>query len=231
MGNQRDALPFAAIAAFAILAPFAVIALVFVGLITLTAAAEKRLVWPYVPAAWAVPGSIPGLNAYAQVAGSAATEMGFVWTGAFGDGKGKLYKLRYNFLLSPERDVFALAGNGSTASVPAQSTWLYTLLKDSRAVATVDSQSAVETDLTGLTSSALAAGVGFFALVAAHRRRTASCAVRPFAADPLGELRAFRQSRTGWVRSKTVSGDKPFSVKTEITERCQCSGLSARPLT
>jgi hypothetical protein len=100
--------------------------------------------------------------------------------------------------------------------VPAQSTWLYTLLKDSRAVATVDSQSAVETDLTGLTSSALAAGVGFFALVAA---------------DPLGELRAFRQSRTGWVRSKTVSGDKPFSVKTEITERCQCSGLSARPLT
>ncbi len=192
-----ETLHFAGIAIFVVLAPFVVIALVFVGLITLTAALEKRLVWPYVPEGLAVPGSMPGLNAYAQVAGSAATEMGFVWIGAFGDGKGKLYKLRYNFFLSPERDIVALVGNGTMASVPSQSTWLYTLQEDGRAVATVDSQSAVETDLTGLTNSALAAGVGFYTLVMAHRRRTASCAARLFSpTDPLSELRAFRQSRT-----------------------------------
>ena len=180
------------IAVFLILLPA-----LFIGLITLTAALEKRLVWPYVPEALAAPESIPALNSYSHVAGSAATEMGFLWIGAFGDGKGKLYKLRYNFFLSPERDIVALVGNGSMASVPTQSTWLYTLLAEGRAIATVDSQSAVETDLSGLTNSALAPGVGFFALVAAQRRRTASCVVQPFSlSDPLSELWAFRQNRT-----------------------------------
>ena len=171
--------------------------LFFLALITLTAALEKRLVWPYVPEALALPESIPALNSYGNVAGSAATEMGFLWVGAFGDGKGKLYRIRYNFFLSPTGDILALVGNGTMASVPTQSTWLYTILADGRAVATVDSQNAMETDLSGQTNSALAAGVGFFALVSAQRRRTASCAVQPFSlSDPLSELRAFRQNRT-----------------------------------
>lgn len=173
------------------------IPLLLIGLITLTAAKEKRLVWPYVPEALAAPESLPALNSYSHVAGSAATEMGFLWVGAFGDGKGKLYRIRYNFFLSPTGDILALVGNGAVASVPTQSTWLYTLLEDGRAVVTVDSQSAAETDLAGVTNSALAAGVGFFALVNAQRRRTAPCAVRPFSlSDPLTELRALRQNRT-----------------------------------
>ena len=211
-------------ALYLVVLPIVGIALFFIVVITLTAAVEKRLVWPYVPEALAPLESLPPLNAYAHVAGSAATEMGFHWIGAFGDGKGKLYKLRYNFFLSPERDILALVGNGTMASVPTQSTWLYSLREDGRAVATVDSQSAVETDLTGLTNSALAAGVGFYALVMAHRRRTASCAVQPFSlTDPLGELRAFRQSRTERL---CVLGEASFLDATRTGWRYTAKGAA-----
>ena len=171
--------------------------LFFLGLITVTAMLEKRLVWPYVPEAAAAPDSMPELDSYAHVAGSAATEAGFVWLGAFGDGKGKLYKVRYNFFLSPGGDVLAIVGNGTVASVPVRSTGMYSLLADGRSVATVDAAGSAETDLSGTTDCALAAGAGFYALLTAQRRRTASAgaAVRVFGADPLLEYRAFRQGR------------------------------------
>lgn len=179
--------------------PVLIIAVLSLIMITLVSAIEKRLVWPYVPEKDAPPASLPVMNTYATVAASAATEAGFSWLGTFADGKGKLYHLRYDFFLSPTRDVLAIVGTGTMASVPMQTTWLSTLLADGKCLVTVDHQNGVETDLAGIAESALAEGLGFFALVNAHRARVAlaSGSVQPFSeADPLGNLKSYRQNRT-----------------------------------
>lgn len=180
-----------------IILPFLAIATFFVVLITLVSAVEKRLVWPYVPESLASPENLPPMQSYTMVAGSAATEAGMIWIGTFADGKGKLYKLRYNFFASPTGDVLALVGEGTVASVRTRSTWLYTLLPGGRGLVTVDSQSAMETDLTGMSTSLLVPGVGFYALLRAHRARTAAAGVLvPFSStDPLGDFKTSRAAR------------------------------------
>ena len=179
--------------------------LVFLGImlvslvgITLTASLERRLAWPYVPAADSPPDRLPPPNAYAGWASAAAAEAGFTWIGAFADGKGKLYRLRYDFFRSPTGDVLALVGAGTMASIQVQTTWLYSRLAGGRCLVTFDSQTGAETDLAGLTEGALVENLGFAGQLAAHRARVgaASQACEPFgASDPLADLRAFRQTR------------------------------------
>ncbi len=182
---------------FAIAVIPVVIGLVSLVVITLISALEKRLVWPYVPEQELPPGRVPAANSYAMVAGSAAAEAGFVWMGTYGDGKGKVYHVRYEFFVSPTGDVLALIGTGTLASIPVQTTSLYTLLADGRCLTTTDNQSSVDMDLTGMTEGKLAAGIGFFALLQMHRARAASAPVKLFTApNPLTELRAYRRDRT-----------------------------------
>jgi len=166
--------------------------------ITLVSALEKRLVWPYIPASDIPPEGCPPPTPYALEAAAAATTAGFTWLGTFADGKGKLYRLRYDFFQSPEGDVLALVGTGTVASVPVQTTWLYTLFAGGRCLVTVDHQSGGETDLAGLAEESLIADRGFMGQVAAHQARiqAGSQTVMRFAeADPLAALRAYRQGR------------------------------------
>lgn len=179
--------------------------LIFIGIavvslvgITLTASLERRLAWPYVPVAEMPPDRLPPPNSYAGWASAAAAEAGFSWRGAFADGKGKLYRLRYDFFRSPDGDVLALVGAGTMASIPVQTTWLYSRLAGGRCLVTFDSQTGAETDLAGLTDGALVERLGFAGQLAAHRARVgaASQPCEPFdAADPLADLRIFRQAR------------------------------------
>ena len=166
--------------------------------ITLVSALEKRLVWPYVPVGAVPPECCPPPNTYAHEAAAVAAAARFTWLGTFADGKGKLYRLRYDFFRSPEGDVLALVGAGTMASVPVQTTWLYTLLADGRCLVTVDHQNGGETDLAGLAEEALIAGRGFMGQAAAHYARVeaASSPATQFAdSDPLAVLRAYRQGR------------------------------------
>lgn len=182
---------------------------------------EKRLVWPYMPledSASGAPVAIhgdpanpyavvlatpdapwPPLTVYAARAFECALSIGFLALGTFRDGKGRLYKVRYDFYLSPERDVLALVGSGTIASIPLNNTWLFTLLADGRCLRIVDTQPGSETDLAGLADEALITQVDFQELVARHRGRVAA-SFTPAAAyddkDPLGDHRDFLMRRT-----------------------------------
>lgn len=166
--------------------------------ITLISGLERRLVWPYVPAADVPPERCPPPTPYAQAASEAAAAAGFTWLGPFADGKGKLYRLRYDFYLSPEQNVVALVGTGAMASVPVQNIWLFTLLADGHCLVTVDQPTGSETDLAGLSEEALITGRGFAGQLAAHQVRLAATdrPIIPFAGpDPLAAFRAYRQAR------------------------------------
>ena len=184
---------------------FVVIFLVSLVATTLTASLEKRLVWPYVPEADAPPDRLPPPNSYAMVAGSAATEAGFLYVGTFAGGKGKLYRMRYDFLLSPTGDTLVLIGTGTIASLTVRATRLFTLLTDGGYVITVDKPTEAEPDLAGLADTALAAEVGFFVLLTTHRARVAlkSSQVKTFSMiNPLADLRTCLENRT--QRMKTL---------------------------
>ena len=140
----------------------------------------------------------PAPSPYADEMSSAAAAALFTWPGTFADGKGKLYRLRYDFFRSPTGDVLALVGTGTMASITMRTTWLYTLLADGRCLVTFDSPAGGQVDLTGITQESLVEHRGFNGLPAAHRARVADAGpVRPFSdTDPLRDLRAFRQGRT-----------------------------------
>ncbi len=166
--------------------------------ITLVAALEKRMLWPYVAPDTLAPEFFPLPNSYAHTIAAAAGEAGFTWLGAYAHGAGKLYKVRYDFYLAPERDVLALVGTGALASIAVQTTSLITLLEDGRSLVTVDHQNGIETDLAGLALDALVVGLGFAGQLAAHRTRLlsiASPAMLMDGPDPLAALLAFRQRR------------------------------------
>ncbi len=166
--------------------------------ITLVAALEKRMLWPYVSPDSLAPEFFPPPNSYAHTVAAAAGEAGFTWMGAYAHGAGKLYKVRYDFYLAPERDVLAVVGTGTMASIAVQSTSLTTLLEEGRSLVTVDHQNVAETDLAGMAQDALVAGLGFAGQLAAHRKRlaaVASAAILMDGPDPLAALRAFRQRR------------------------------------
>lgn len=176
---------------------FVVMALCLV-FVTLVAALEKRMLWPYVAPDTLAPEFFPAPNAYADTVAGAAGEAGFTWLGAYAHGAGKLYKVRYDFYLAPERDVLAVVGTGALASVAVKSTSQITLVEDGRSFVTVDNQGSAETDLAGLSQDALVVGLGSAGQLAAHRNRLLAVASQPIlmdGPDPLAALRAFRQRR------------------------------------
>lgn len=181
---------------------------------------EKRLVWPYIPleeeaavprrtdfdptnpyAAGAAGSDLADLplSRYAATAREFALSMGFVHVGGFRDGKGRIYKVRYDFYLSPERDVLALVGGGAIATIPLIGTWLFTRLTDGRCLRTVDAPPASEMDIAGMADEALIPGVDFAELVARHRGRLAASFARGAnydERDPLADHRDFNIRRT-----------------------------------
>jgi hypothetical protein len=106
-------------------------------------ALERRLVWPYGEIGEDDPGA-PAAMAYHVLVADHAKALGFAGAGAYRDLKGRLYRVRYEFWLSPERDVLAMVGAGTVARIPVAATWLFTPLADGRAVVSVDQQSGME---------------------------------------------------------------------------------------
>jgi hypothetical protein len=130
---------------------------------------ERRLVWPYVPD----DGKVPATR-YTTAAAGAAQGLGFTPLGAFRDGKGRMYRIRYELWIAPGRDALLLVGGGSLAGIPVDGSWLFTRLGNGRCLATLDDEKGSEYDLAGLTQEAVHSGVPLAALLDAHRQRVAS---------------------------------------------------------
>jgi hypothetical protein len=182
---------------------------------------ERRLVWPYVPLV--VRGTHPqeeGITAdprsqrvtaagpdgdvllptdEAVEANDTAQALGFKPCGVFRDGKGKIYRIRYDFWLAPGADILTIVGGGTLLGIPFRSVWMHTRLADGRCLLTFSGQTAGEPDLTNLTVQKALHTVDFLTLLTHHRERTeaSEVPVLPFAqGDPLADLRDFRARRT-----------------------------------
>jgi hypothetical protein len=113
--------------------------------------------------------------------------------------------VRYDFWISPERDVLVNVGCGTVIGIAVDARWLYTRLQDGRLVLTLTDQSASEYDLSGQRIEALVTTMTFDQLLAAHRERVRgqfSPAV-PYGPDPLKD---HRDSVIQRVESLTRSG-------------------------
>jgi hypothetical protein len=147
---------------------------------------EKRLVWPYVPAENA---STPATS-YMTAAASAAQSLGFAPCGVFRDGKGAMYKIRYDLWLTQERDALLLVGGGTMAGIPVDGSWLFSRLSNGRCLATLDNEAGSEYDLAGLIQEAVHPRASLEKLLYAHRSAVAvaEAPALPYS-DPAGEHR------------------------------------------
>jgi hypothetical protein len=134
---------------------------------------EKRLVWPYLPAE---PATTPA-TAYMKAIASAAQSAGFVPCGVFRDGKGSMYKIRYELWLAPERDALLLVGGGRMAGIPVDASWLFTRLSNGRCIATLDNEAGSEFDLAGVIDEAVHPRAPLETLLQIHRRAVAAAEV------------------------------------------------------
>src|SRR5262245_61539442 len=185
----------------------------FIGLVLLTVVVamwEKRVVWYFLPvdrttgkptpldphnpyAASGIPlPQVPPPSVDASQANSAMQTMGFTFLGTHGDAKGAKYHVRYDFWVSPERDVLVNVGCGTIIGINVDARWLYTRLQDGRTIVTVSDQSASEYDLTGQRVEALINAISFQQLLTAHRKRVKAqfSLPRPYGPDPLKDLQA-----------------------------------------
>lgn len=137
----------------------------------------------------------PAETPYASAINRAAAGLGFRYLGPYRDGKGRLYRIRYDLWLSADREAIAVVGGGTLAGIPLLATWLHTRFADDRRIVTTDNQAAMNADLSGLSSWALVANADLDELLRRHRLRAAE-AVPPvvaFAADdPYGDFLAYR---------------------------------------
>lgn len=214
-GQQR---PMIANTFFGFLACLLLMNVVLLVLVVLAGLWEKRPVWPYVrvdePAGAMVTPRRDDTNPYAPghigksdalltdyVAGRnrVAEALGFEPLGVFRDGKGRIYRIRYDFWRSQVGDVLAIIGGGTLAFIPVHNTWLFTRLTDGRCLLTLDTKLASESDPTGLTNAAVISRADLHDLLDYHRRRLAAepVPILPYSkADPLRDHREFLTRRS-----------------------------------
>jgi hypothetical protein len=163
---------------------------------------EKRMVWPYEPCE---EHEAPPPTAYARLVNRMAEEQGFCHLAITRDGRGNIYKLRYDLWLSPDREVFAVVGSGTMAAIPYQVTWLFTKLVDGRVVVTVDHTAGVSSDLTGQWSYSLLLHADFPELLVRHRARLSAemTPAEPYSEDdPLADHMALRAAQADQLEAK-----------------------------
>ena len=78
---------------------------------------EKQLVWPYVPCD---DHELPPPNDYSRLMNRMAEGQEFRHLATTRHGGGKLYKVRYDLRLSPDREVLAVIGSGTMAAIAYQ---------------------------------------------------------------------------------------------------------------
>ena len=138
---------------------------------------EKRPVQPYyVPAV----GEEYDLTPDAARSSAEAKALGYQFGGMCHDGKGKLYKVRYDFWLAPDHSTLAVIGGGKVAGIAVNGIWLYSRLSDGRILDTTNEIG--EQDISGAEEQQTWAKFGFRALVEKHTLRLTS-PVEPFSPD------------------------------------------------
>jgi hypothetical protein len=204
--------------------PVAVIALLAVAFLAisflpgfLAALFEKRMVWPYQRASEfknAPPPATRGstsnpyappskqdhvaITSYANATCRKLEAQGFSYQDVYYDRRRGIYKLRFDFWLSPDRFVLAMVGGGTLAGIPLSGTCLFTRLADGHCLLTIDEPKSQDSDPSGLTIQKIVTHADLSELIAQHRERVSESESPglPYSARAaLEEHRAFRTRR------------------------------------
>jgi hypothetical protein len=205
--------------------PLAVIALLVLAFFAisflpgfLAALFEKRMVWPYQAASefqndqvaeresattsnpYAPPSKQDrvAITSYSHATCLKLESLGCSYQGVFYDRRRGLYKLRYDFWLSPDRLVLALVGGGALAGIPVSGTCLFTRIEDGHCFLTIDEPKSQDSDPSGLTLQKIVTHADLEDLIAQHRGRlieSGSVGVPYSARTPLEDHHAFRTRR------------------------------------
>lgn len=167
--------------------------------------AEKRLVWPYVAAD---EGSTRATS-YLTKTATAAEALGFLRLGVFRDGKGRIYKIRYELWCAPHGEALLLMGGGSVGGIPLDGSWVFTRLVNGRCILSIDNEAGREHDPTGLIEETVYPKRSLDALLAWHREAVARAATPalPYA-DAVAEHRDLLNRR---IRALVDGGHAAFS--------------------
>jgi hypothetical protein len=196
-----------------LLIPLGILALMFGFFLLVVGAAlwEKRHIVVY---GLPEPGQeLPATN-YAQQANAIASQLGFEHYGTFHHGKGGIYRVRYDFWLSPDRLIIMLVGGGKIAAMPADAVWLATSLSDGRYLVSTDFPG--EADLSGLVELEIQRDVGIVFIADRHRYRIKSSPVPaiPFSREPIGD---YLQMRKRQVERMVERGDARYLDVEQMT--------------
>ena len=155
---------------------FGIVGVMFVAVVAACLWEKRPVQLYYVPAE----GEEYKPSAVAEVANRDAKRLGFIHGGLCHDGKGKLYRVRYDFWLSPDHSMLAVIGSGSIARIPVNGIWLWSRMKDGRIFCTTNEIG--EQEICGLVEQRTWAKYSFEELLAKHEPRL-SDEVEPFPTD------------------------------------------------
>jgi hypothetical protein len=159
---------------FRLILSLSIIAFFFVAIIA-ASLWEKRPVQPYyVPAE----GDEYEPSAEAEEANKEAQEAGYQHGGLCHDGKGRLYRVRYDFWIAPNQCTLAIVGSGTVARVPVNGVSLYSHAAGGRVLWTTNNKG--EQDISGVTEPDAWPKLSFTRLLAKHNHRLAKSRAQPF---------------------------------------------------
>ena len=162
---------------------------------------ERRLIWPYEPIIEGATDSeavkrLPR-SAFVNKIGDGLESCDFEFVETCQDAKGRAYRIKYEFWVSPDRTILTIVGGGKLIGIPVQSIWLYSRLADGHCLLTVTDQNASELDPTGITKEVLVATTNLAVALRRHQNRLAKAKskVLHYSNDPLQDHLEYRFRR------------------------------------
>lgn len=139
---------------------------------------ERRPVQPYI-----LP---PADNVYEPTAtaaaeNSVAESLGYKHSGAVHDGKGRLYRVRYDIWVSPDSRTLLVIGGGTVASFPVDGVWLWSRNTNGQILCTTNEIG--EQDISGIVSQETWPTMTLSALCGIHENRLQTIGATSFSAD------------------------------------------------
>jgi hypothetical protein len=97
------------------------------------------------------------------------------------DGKGRLYRVRYDFWIAPDNMTLAVIGSGTVASMNVFGIWLYSRTADGGTLLTTNERG--EQDISGVEDQQTWHGMPLPELVEKHRQRLLNLVIQPFSTE------------------------------------------------
>lgn len=191
---------------------FAVLLIVLIFLLPIIIAKieRRRRTWPYIRQYEFGDFQLsPDREAYISKCLNSAENEGFRYLERRYDGKGKRYKVVYDFLISADLNTLAIIGAGTLFNIHVKSMWFISKDVHGNCFTTVTSQDAVEYDLTGYYKDNLILTKDFGKAFHHHLECVAKDLyhVEPYTANSemdvlrhLRESKIDRLNKDGWVK-------------------------------